>query len=128
MESIIKNIKNKMNGEPDLSKEDVKELVNLFKQRNISIMALENLLNFFQKPNQTAIEVQEAAFIPPSDVMKTSNDILKQENDKLSRELNLAIDEKNKLTDQLERKERLIKWMIFAIILFGIATITAWIF
>ena len=126
MESIIADIKNRMKGEADLSKKDVMELVDLFKERHISIMALENLLNFYQKPEQTTQEIQKEAFISPSDVIKTSNDILKQDNARLKYELNLAIKTKDELGESLKQKEKLIRWMVLALILITIAAVIGW--
>ena len=128
MESIIADIKNRMKGEADLSKKDVMELVDLFKERHISIMALETLLNFYQKPEHTTQDIQKEAFLSPSDVIKTSNDILKQDNARLKYELNLAIKAKDELGVCLKQKEKLVKWLMYALIFITLAAVIAWIY
>lgn len=128
MELIIADIKKRVAGNTDLSEEDFKELVNLFKERHISIMALENLLNYYQSPRQTGNEVQTAAFVLPCEVMKTSNDVLSQENDRLHHELDLAINAKNELQEKLKNKQIVVKWMTASLILMVIISIVAWMF
>ncbi len=128
MKEIIADIKKRVTEKKDLSEEDIDELVSLFKERGISIMALEKLLNFFQEPHNVGQEVNEEAFVEPSETTGTTNDMLRQENEHLKRELKACIDARTELEKALEHKKKTITWMAIAIVILLIATIATWIY
>lgn len=78
MEELIFSIKELIAKNGCLSAGDIERLTNLFRERGISIMALEEILNFYMAYQPCKNEIHEEAFVDKQMVSYTSNDILLQ--------------------------------------------------
>lgn len=79
MEQIIYEIKNRFKDEKRISQLDIDTYLRLFREKGISVMALEEILCFFSNEQIHEQEVQEEAFVVPAEAMRTSYDVISQE-------------------------------------------------
>lgn len=120
MEEIIEYIRSNYNGE--FTDDEIKKLVEWFREKGVTVMALEELIKFYSEPSTISNEdLSDNAFISPSEVFKTSNDVLKQENENLMSRNNELERKVNKLDDKLKSKKSICNVQLIVIILLVIA-------
>lgn len=119
MEDIVLELESKIAPSYVPDKSYINRLVNLFKERGISIMTLEELLNFFiSKEVKRDSEIMETAFVNPSSLMRTQNDVLSQQLSQCKYQLNQIEKQRDKLQGKLRKATSRKKiWEILSIIL-----------
>ena len=80
MEQTIKEIKKVLaaNG-GNMPVAEVDKYLKLFREKGISVMALEELLNFYSDDHVHSCDIEDEAFVLPSEAMRTSYDEISQE-------------------------------------------------
>ena len=76
MEELISSIKEKISNDGYIKSEDLERFTAQFRERGISVMALEEILNFYMTFHPGSNEIHEEAFVDKRKVSYTSNDIL----------------------------------------------------
>lgn len=119
MEDLINNIKSLVRQNGEIGQEDIDRLTALFRERGISVMALEKLLNFYMSYEKRNNEIHVEAFVSPDKIADTSYDILKQELEKMKR----RIKEKEELLEK--EKNRTLKLCRLRNVLMSISVVLA---
>lgn len=78
MEQIINEIKKAIDKKGSISQIEVEKFLKLFREKGISSMALEELLNFYAKREVHSDVVEEEAFVNPTEALHTSYDDISQ--------------------------------------------------
>lgn len=79
MEELIKEIKALTLKNGSIGQTAIDNLTTKFRERSVSVMALEEILNFYMSERNCCTEVHKDAFVPINDATRTSNDILVQQ-------------------------------------------------
>lgn len=102
MEDLIKSIKALVKQHQDIGAEEIESLTSQFRERGISVMALEEILNFYTSYKKCDSEIHDEAFVAPRDVETTSNDILRQK-------LESEMQKNSNIIKRLEEEEKQVK-------------------
>lgn len=79
MEEILRYVKSHVPDDGRWNDESLRDLVTRFRENNITIMALEEMLKFYAVPHNNNADIIREAFITISNATKTSNDLLEQD-------------------------------------------------
>ena len=117
MEQIINEIKKTIDKKGSISQIEVEKFLKLFREKGISSMTLEELLNFYAKREVHSDVVEEEAFVNPTEALHTSyDDISQQYKNKQTLEYNERL--KKTLAKTEKRCKILIVCIVLVIILF----------
>lgn len=107
MEQIIQYIQAHSSEANFWSEKELAKLVQWFREKGVTVMALEELLKFYSAPRAVYPSVDEDAFISPSQVFATSNDVLRQEIKSLGEKNNNLLRQNEKLEHKVKTKSQL---------------------
>lgn len=83
MEKTIDEIRNRLLKNKELSEKDMTEFVGLFREKGISVMSLEVIINHLMNTAPSSSDVIESEFISPEAVSKKSYDVLDDNHKKM---------------------------------------------
>ena len=117
MEQIINEIKKTIDKKGSISQIEVEKFLKLFREKGISSMTLEVLLNFYAKREVHSDVVEEEAFVNPAEAMHTSYDDISQKYKELQYKNKQTVEYNERLKQTLAKTEKRCKILIVCIVL-----------
>ena len=117
MEQIINEIKKTIDKKGSISQIEVENFLKLFREKGISSMTLEVLLNFYAKREVHSDVVEEEAFVNPAEAMHTSYDDISQKYKELQYKNKQTVEYNERLKQTLAKTEKRCKILILCIVL-----------
>ena len=117
MEQIIKEIKKTIDKKGCISQIEVENFLKLFREKGISSMTLEELLNFYAKKEVYSDIVEEEAFVNPTEALHTSYDDISQKYKELQYMNKQTLEYNERLKKTLAKTEKQCKILIVCIVL-----------
>ena len=117
MEQIINDIKKAIDKKGSISQIEVEKFLKLFREKGISSMTLEELLNFYAKREVHSDVVEEEAFVNPAEALHTSYDDISQKYKELQYKNKQTIEYNERLKKTLAKTEKRCKILIVCIVL-----------
>ena len=117
MEQIINEIKKTIDKKGSISQIEVEKFLKLFREKGISSMTLEVLLNFYAKREVHSDVVEEEAFVNPTGALHTSYDDISQKYKELLYKNKQTIEYNERLKKTLAKTEKRCKILILCIVL-----------
>ena len=117
MEQIINEIKKTIDKKGSISQIEVEKFLKLFREKGISSMTLEVLLNFYAKREVHSDVVEEEAFVNPAEAMHTSYDDISQKYKELQYKNKQTVEYNERLKQTLAKTEKRCKILILCIVL-----------
>lgn len=117
MEQIINEIKKTIDKKGSISQIEVEKFLKLFREKGISSMTLEELLNFYAKKEVYSDFVEEEAFVNPAEAMHTSYDDISQKYKELQYKNKQTLEYNERLKKTLAKTEKRCKILIVCIVL-----------
>lgn len=112
MEQIINEIKKTIGKKGSISQIEVEKFLKLFREKGISSMTLEELLNFYAKREVHPDVVEEEAFVNPAEALHTSYDDISQKYKELQYKNKQTIEYNERLKKALAKTEKRCKILI----------------
>ena len=117
MEQIINEIKKTIDKKGCISQIEVEKFLKLFREKGISSMTLEELLNFYAKREVHSDVVEEEAFVNPTEALHTSYDEISQKFKELQYKNKQTLEYNDKFKNALAKTEKRCKILIVCIVL-----------
>ena len=117
MEQIINEIKKTIDKKGSISQIEVEKFLKLFREKGISSMTLEELLNFYAKREVHSDIVEEEAFVNPTEALHTSYDEISQKFKELQYKNKQTLEYNDKFKNALAKTEKRCKILIVCIVL-----------
>ena len=117
MEQIINEIKYAIDKKGSISQIEVEKFLKLFREKGISSMTLEELLNFYAKREVHSDVVEEEAFVNPTEALHTSYDDFSQKYKELQYKNKQTLEYNERLKKTLAKTEKRCKILIVCIVL-----------
>lgn len=117
MEQIINEIKKTIDKKGSISQIEVEKFLKLFREKGISSMTLEELLNFYAKREVHSDVVEEEAFVNPTEALHTSYDEISQKFKELQYKNKQTLEYNDKFKNALAKTEKRCKILIVCIVL-----------
>ena len=117
MEQIINEIKKTIDKKGSISQIEVEKFLKLFREKGISSMTLEVLLNFYAKREVHSDVVEEEAFVNPTEALHTSYDEISQKSKELQYKNKQTVEYNERLKQTLAKTEKRCKILIVCIVL-----------
>lgn len=117
IEQIINEIKYAIDKKGSISQIEVEKFLKLFREKGISSMTLEELLNFYAKREVHSDVVEEEAFVNPTEALHTSYDDISQKYKELLYKNKQTIEYNERLKKTLAKTEKRCKMLIVCIVL-----------
>ena len=117
MEQIINEIKNAIDKKGSISQIEVEKFLKLFREKGISSMTLEELLNFYAKREVHSDVVEEEVFVNPAEALHTSYDDISQKYKELQYKNKQTLEYNERLKKTLAKTEKRCKILIVCIVL-----------
>ena len=117
MEQIINEIKKTIDKKGSISQIEVEKFLKLFREKGISSMTLEVLLNFYAKREVHSDVVEEEAFVNPTGALHTSYDDISQKYKELQYKNKQTVEYNERLKQTLAKTEKRCKILILCIVL-----------
>ncbi len=117
MEQIINEIKYAIDKKGSISQIEVEKFLKLFREKGISSMTLEELLNFYAKKEVYSDVVEEEAFVNPTEALHTSYDDISQKYNELQYMNKQTLEYNERLKKTLAKTEIRCKILIVCIVL-----------
>lgn len=128
MEQIINEIKKTIGKKGSISQIEVEKCLKLFREKGISSMTLEELLNFYAKREVHSDVVEEEAFVNPAEALHTSYDDISQKYKELQYKNKQTIEYNERLKKTLAKTEKRCKILIVCVVLLLILLVGSLIF
>lgn len=128
MEQIINEIKKTIGKKGSISQIEVEKFLKLFREKGISSMTLEELLNFYAKREVHSDVVEEEAFVNPAEALHTSYDEISQKYKELQYKNKQTIEYNERLKKTLAKTEKRCKILIVCVVLLLILLVGSLIF
>ena len=128
MEQIINEIKKTIGKKGSISQIEVEKFLKLFREKGISSMTLEELLNFYAKREVHPDVVEEEAFVNPAEALHTSYDDISQKYKELQYKNKQTIEYNERLKKALVKTEKRCKILIVCVVLLLILLVGSLIF
>lgn len=128
MEQIINEIKKTIGKKGSISQIEVEKYLKLFREKGISSMTLEELLNFYAKREVHSDVVEEGAFVNPAEALHTSYDDISQKYKELQYKNKQTIEYNERLKKTLAKTEKRCKILIVCVVLLLILLVGSLIF
>lgn len=128
MEQIINEIKKTIGKKGSISQIEVEQFLKLFREKGISSMTLEELLNFYAKREVHSDVVEEEAFVNPAEALHTSYDDISQKYKELQYKNKQTIEYNERLKKTLAKTEKRCKILIVCVVLLLILLVGSLIF
>ena len=128
MEQIINEIKYAFDKKGSISQIEVEKFLKLFREKGISSMTLEELLNFYAKREVHSDVVEEEAFVNPAEALHTSYDDISQKYKELQYKNKQTIEYNERLKKTLAKTEKRCKILIVCVVLLLILLVGSLIF
>lgn len=112
MEQIINEIKKTIGKKSSISQIEVEKFLKLFREKGISSMTLEELLNFYAKREVHSDVVEEEAFVNPAEALHTSYDDISQKYKELQYKNKQTIEYNERLKKTLAKTEKRCKMRV----------------
>lgn len=128
MEQIINEIKKTIGKKSSISQIEVEKFLKLFREKGISSMTLEELLNFYAKREVHSDVVEEEAFVNPAEALHTSYDDISQKYKGLQYKNKQTIEYNERLKKTLAKTEKRCKILIVCVVLLLILLVGSLIF
>lgn len=128
MEQIINEIKKTIGKKSSISQIEVEKFLKLFREKGISSMTLEELLNFYAKREVHSDVVEEEAFVNPAEALHTSYDDISQKYKELQYKNKQTIEYNERLKKTLAKTEKRCKILIVCVVLLLILLVGSLIF
>lgn len=128
MEQIINEIKKTIGKKGSISQIEVETFLKLFREKGISSMTLEELLNFYAKREVHSDVVEEEAFVNPAEALHTSYDDISQKYKELQYKNKQTIEYNERLKKTLAKTEKRCKILIVCVVLLLILLVGSLIF
>lgn len=128
MEQIINEIKKTIGKKGSISQIEVEKFLKLFREKGISSMTLEELLNFYAKREVHPDVVEEEAFVNPAEALHTSYDDISQKYKELQYKNKQTIEYNERLKKALAKTEKRCKILIVCVVLLLILLVGSLIF
>lgn len=128
MEQIINGIKKTIGKKGSISQIEVEKFLKLFREKGISSMTLEELLNFYAKREVHSDVVEEEAFVNPAEALHTSYDDISQKYKELQYKNKQTIEYNERLKKTLAKTEKRCKILIVCVVLLLILLVGSLIF
>lgn len=128
MEQIINEIKKTIGKKGSISQIEVEKFLKLFREKGISSMTLEELLNFYTKREVHPDVVEEEAFVNPAEALHTSYDDISQKYKELQYKNKQTIEYNERLKKALAKTEKRCKILIVCVVLLLILLVGSLIF
>lgn len=128
MEQIINEIKKTIGKKGSISQIEVEKILKLFREKGISSMTLEELLNFYAKREVHSDVVEEEAFVNPAEALHTSYDDISQKYKELQYKNKQTIEYNERLKKTLAKTEKRCKILIVCVVLLLILLVGSLIF
>lgn len=128
MEQIINEIKKTIGKKGSISQIEVEKFLKLFREKGISSMTLEELLNFYAKREVHSDVVEEEAFVNPAEALHTSYDDIGQKYKELQYKNKQTIEYNERLKKTLAKTEKRCKILIVCVVLLLILLVGSLIF
>lgn len=128
MEQIINEIKKAIGKKGSISQIEVEKFLKLFREKGISSMTLEELLNFYAKREVHSDVVEEEAFVNPAEALRTSYDDISQKYKELQYKNKQTIEYNERLKKTLAKTEKRCKILIVCVVLLLILLVGSLIF
>ena len=117
MEQIINEIKYAIDKKGSISQIEVEKFLKLFREKGISSMTLEELLNFYAKREVHSDVVEEEAFVNPTEALHTSYDYISQKYKELLYKNKQTIEYNERLKKTLAKIEKRCKILIVCVVI-----------
>ena len=117
MEQIINEIKKTIDKKGSISQIEVEKFLKLFREKGISSMTLEVLLNFYAKREVHSDVVEEEAFVNPAEAMHTSYDDISQKYKELQYKNKQTLEYNERLKKTLAKTEKRCKILIVCVVI-----------
>lgn len=117
MEQIINEIKYAIDKKGSISQIEVEKFLKLFREKGISSMTLEELLNFYAKREVHSNVVEEEAFVNPTEALHTSYDDISQNYKELQYKNKQTVEYNERLKQTLAKTEKRCKILSVCIVL-----------
>lgn len=117
MEQIINEIKYAIDKKGSISQIEVEKFLKLFREKGISSMTLEELLNFYAKREVHSDVVEEEAFVNPTKALHTSYDDISQKYKELLYKNKQTIEYNERLKKTLAKTEKRCKILIVCVVI-----------
>lgn len=117
MEQIINEIKKTIGKKGSISQIEVEKFLKLFREKGISSMTLEELLNFYAKREVHSDVVEEEAFVNPAEALHTSYDDISQKYKELQYKNKQTIEYNERLKKTLAKTEKRCMILIVCVVL-----------
>lgn len=111
-----------------ISQIEVEKFLKLFREKGISSMTLEELLNFYAKREVHSDVVEEEAFVNPAEALHTSYDDISQKYKELQYKNKQTIEYNERLKKTLAKTEKRCKILIVCVVLLLILLVGSLIF
>ena len=128
MEQIINEIKYAIDKKGSISQIEVEKFLKLFREKGISSMTLEELLNFYANREVHSDVVEEEAFVNPTEALRTSYDDISQKYKELQYKNKQTVEYNERLKKTLAKTEKRCKILIVCIVLLLILLVGSLIF
>lgn len=128
MEQIINEIKKAIGKKGSISQIEVEKFLKLFREKGISSMTLEELLNFYAKREVHSDVVEEEVFVNPAEALRTSYDDISQKYKELQYKNKQTIEYNERLKKTLAKTEKRCKILIVCVVLLLILLVGSLIF
>lgn len=128
MEQIINEIKKAIGKKGSISQIEVEKFLKLFREKGISSMTLEELLNFYAKREVHSDVVEEEVFVNPAEALHTSYDDISQKYKELQYKNKQTIEYNERLKKTLAKTEKRCKILIVCVVLLLILLVGSLIF
>lgn len=128
MEQIINDIKKAIDKKGSISQIEVEKFLKLFREKGISSMTLEELLNFYAKREVHSDVVEEEAFVNPAEALHTSYDDISQKYKELQYKNKQTIEYNERLKKTLAKTEKRCKIVVVCVVLLLILLVGSLIF
>lgn len=117
MEQIINEIKYAIDKKGSISQIEVEKFLKLFREKGISSMTLEELLNFYAQKEVYSDFVEEEAFVNPTGALHTSYDDISQKYKELLYKNKQTIEYNERLKKTLAKTEKRCKILIVCVVI-----------
>ena len=117
MEQIINEIKKTIDKKGSISQIEVEKFLKLFREKGISSMTLEELLNFYAKKEVYSDVVEEEAFVNPTEALHTSYDEISQKYKELQYKNKQTVEYNERLKQTLAKTEKRCKILIVCVVI-----------
>ena len=118
MEQIINEIKYAIDKKGSISQIEVEKFLKLFREKGISSMTLEELLNFYAKREVHSDVVEEEAFVNPTEALHTSYDDISQKYKELLYKNKQTIEYNERLKKHWQRQKNDVRYLLYVLLLY----------